>query len=91
MSMYTVERVLFEIASGPAQAAEFKRDRQAFLAAYPLTPEEAGMLALLDVARMQARGVDPMLTMRAFTAVEGRERLGDYMGSLHAAAGKGGQ
>lgn len=89
MSTHTMEQVLFDIASAPAVAAEFQRDRRAFLQAYRLTDAEVELVCAFDVANMQQLGVDPMLTMRAYTAVEGRERLGDYMASLHAARAKG--
>ncbi len=86
MSRYTVERVLFEIASAPKRAAAFRDDAPSFLADFPLEKEEVSMLANWDVARMQAHGADPMLTMRAHTAVAGRERLDRYMQSLQHAA-----
>lgn len=40
MSKYTIEQVLFDIAYSQNTAADFQRDRRAFVQAYRLTGEE---------------------------------------------------
>ncbi|MBN8839817.1 MAG: hypothetical protein J0I25_06405 [Sphingomonadales bacterium] len=82
MSIHTIEQALFEIASGPARAAQYKQDPQVFLAAYPLSDQEKTLILSTDVYEMIARSANPMLVMRAFTAVEGRERLPEYLRRL---------
>lgn len=82
MSIHTVERALFDIASSPQIAAAYKADPQQFLSAYPLTPEEVTMILELNVAEMVRRQLNPMLAMRAFNTIEGRERMPEYIRRL---------
>jgi hypothetical protein len=89
VSIHTVERALFDIASSPARAAEYKADREKFLGAYPLQPDELQMVLELDVREMHTRGANPMLVMRAFSSIEGRERVPEYMRRLNAAGNTG--
>jgi len=82
MSIHTVEWVLFEVASTPEASAQYKADTQAYLAKYPLTSEEARLILELDVAEMVRQGINPMLTMRAFNAIQGRDQFGNYLKRL---------
>ncbi len=86
MSVYTIERVLFDLTSDPTAPARLRADATAFLSAYPLEGDEAVVLRTLDAGAMLARGVDPMLAMRAFNAVEGRARMPEYMRRINAPA-----
>jgi hypothetical protein len=79
MTIYTVERALLDIAAGPQYAAQYAADPATFLSAYPLDPDEVRMILDLDVREMTRRGLNPMLAMRAFSALQGRERLPDYL------------
>jgi hypothetical protein len=79
MSIYTIERVLFDLTSNPQAPARFREDAATFLAAYPLAQDEASIIRTLDVRAMHDRGVDAMLAMRAFNAIEGRARMPEYM------------
>ena len=85
MSVHTLEQALFDIASNPSRAAAYKADAQAFLNAYLLEPDELRMIRDLAVSEMQAHGANPMLVMRAFSSIEGRERMPEYMRRLNAA------
>lgn len=84
MSIHMVEKALFDIAAGPASTAEYKRDPAAFLGRYALTDEEATLIRELDVREIIARDANAMLAMRAFSCIEGRERLPEYMRRLNA-------
>ncbi len=86
MSNYTIERVLFELTSNPQAPARFREDAQAFLAAYPLAQDEAAIIRALDVRAMHDRGVDAMLSMRAFNAIEGRAQMPEYMRRVNTPA-----
>ena len=86
MSVYTIERVLFDLTSDPQAPARLREDPQGFLAAYPLEDEEAHIIRVLDVRAMHDRGVDAMLSMRAFNAVEGRARMPEYMRRINTPA-----
>lgn len=82
MSIHTVERALFDIASAPERIAAYKGDPQRFLAAYPLSPDEARLILELDVREMVRRELNPMLAMRAFGAIEGRDQMPEYFRRL---------
>jgi hypothetical protein len=86
MSTHTLEQVLFDLASNTHCAADYLQDRQAFLAAYPLQADEARLMIEMDVREMVARNVNPMLAMRGFSAVEGRERIPEYLRRLRCQA-----
>jgi hypothetical protein len=82
MSIHAVARALFDIASTSQRTAEFKADPQGFLAGYPLEPDEVQMIVELDVREMLRRQLNPMLAMRAFSAIEGRARMPEYLRRL---------
>jgi len=86
MSIYTIERVLFDLTSNPQAAAGFRADRPSFLSAYPLAPDEAAIIGALDVRAMHDRGVDAMLVMRAFNVIEGRAQMPEYMRRVNTPA-----
>ncbi len=82
MSIHTIERVLFELTASPQRAAHYREDPSAFLAGYPLAPEEVGLITSLDVKEMVRRGLNPMLAMRAFNLIAGRDRFPEYLQKL---------
>lgn len=78
MSINAVERLLFEVAASPDLVRQFKDTPEQLLGAYALAPDEAELVRHLDVHEIASRGVNPMLVMRAFAAIEGRERMPEY-------------
>lgn len=84
MSIHSLEKVLFDIASGPAEAERYKRDPDAYLARYRLDAGEAQLVKGLDVRELVARDANPMLVMRAFTSLEGRANVAEYLRRLNA-------
>lgn len=82
MSIHTVERVLYDIASSPDKAAAYKADAAKFLASYPLETEEAQMVLGLRFRELTDRGLNHMLAMRAFSALQGRDKVPDYLREL---------
>lgn len=85
MSIHALEQALFDIAAGPTKTAAYRADPEGFLAGYRLEAEEIRMILGMDVRAMIERSINPMLAMRAFTAVEGRQNLGEYMRRIQAA------
>lgn len=79
MSVHMVEKALFEIAADPQRTAQYRNNPDEFLRAYVLEDDEVQMIKKLDVREMIRRSLNPMLTMRAFSAIEGRERMPEYM------------
>lgn len=82
MSVHMVEKALFDIAANARNAQAYRDGPEAFLSPYVLDADEARMIRQMDVRKMINRGVNPMLAMRVFSAVEGRERMPEYMRRL---------
>ncbi len=86
VSIHMIEKALFDIAAGPGNTAEYKRDPAAFLKRYALTDEETALIRDLDVREIIARDANAMLAMRAFSCIEGRDRMPEYMRRLNTPA-----
>ncbi len=84
MSTHMIEKALFDIAASSANTADYQRSPTTFLSAYALCSAERRLVLELDVGEMLARQVNPMLAMRAFTAVRGRQSLPEYMRQIQA-------
>ncbi len=82
MSAHMIEKFLWEVTQQPQRASEFKADPDRFLAAYALQPDEAAMVKNLDVSAMVAHGVNPMLTMRVWSMLKGRDQMPAYLQKL---------
>lgn len=85
MSVYMLEKLLWEITQHPQRAAEFKADPDRFLRAYPLAPDEIALVKNLDVHGLMARAVNPMLVMRLWSVMKGRDQMPEYLRRLRAA------
>lgn len=84
MSAAMMEKILWEIGLDPQRAAQFKADPDHYLTPYSLSAQEATMLKELDVRALVERNVNPMLTMRAWTALRGRDQMPEYLRKLKA-------
>lgn len=78
-----IEKALFDVASGPAEVEQYKNDPDAYLGRYRLDAGETGLIKALDVRELIARDANPMLVMRAFTSLEGRAKLAEYLHRLN--------
>lgn len=85
MTIFTVEKILYEVASSPERAQQYKAERSTFLGRFPLAADEAQLILDLDVSEIIRRGVNPMLAMRAFQAIEGRDSMPEYFRRLREA------
>lgn len=85
MSVNTVERVLWEINDDPEKLEAFLKDRDAYLARFPLSEEEFRMVRAMDVAAFDAYGVSNMLSMMAYSSVNGNNPITmfDYLTKLN--------
>lgn len=90
MSIFSLEKAVFDIASGPAPAEAYKMDPDGYLGRYGLAPEEARLVKSLDVRRLVELDLNPMLVMRLFTTLEGRASLPEYLRRLRAHEPAGG-
>jgi hypothetical protein len=79
MNRYAVEKVLWDIVSEPAKAAAFRDQPAEFLGSYRLGGAEADLLHRMDVKTLLALRINPMLVMRSFQMVQGRDQLPKYI------------
>jgi len=80
VSVYTIERVLWEFAGNPERVQKFKSDPDAYLASYAfLEKDEAEILKNMDVKTMAGRGVSTLLTLMVWQEMEGPQGMPHYM------------
>lgn len=79
MSVYTMEQALYDIAAHSYNTERFKENPREFLSAYALDQEEELMVLEMNVGEMVRRSLNPMLAMRVFLSVEGRDQLPEYL------------
>ncbi len=84
MSIHMVEKALFDIAASPASVQQYKAGPDAFLSRYVLDQDEVAMIRGMDVRLMLERQANPMLAMRAYSSVEGRAAMPEYLRRLKA-------
>ena len=80
MSLYAVQKVLFQLNNDAALRQRFAADRDALLAGYSLTQEERRALAEADVGRLHLMGAHPLL-LAPFAGRSGL-KWPDYLAAL---------
>jgi hypothetical protein len=80
MSLYAVQKALFELNNDAAVRQRFAADRDALLAEYFLTQEERHALAKADVGRLYLMGAHPLL-LAPFAGRSGL-KWPDYLAAL---------
>ncbi|MFW7347763.1 MAG: hypothetical protein ACODTU_16915 [Pigmentiphaga sp.] len=83
MSLFAIEKVLWDICRDSTCAARYKADPASYLDAYALDAGEAELLRSLDVRGMVTLKVSPLLTMRAWQILRGRDQLPAYVKALN--------
>jgi hypothetical protein len=66
MSLYQVQKLMYEVNRNPDRRDEYRKDKTAFAARYDLTPEERDAVNRLDIRKLYQFGVHPLL-LRPFT------------------------
>jgi hypothetical protein len=66
MSLYQLQKLLYEVNRSPERREEYRRDPAAFASRYELSDEEREALLKLDIRRLYLFGVHPLL-LRPFT------------------------
>jgi len=66
MSLYHVQKLMYDVNRNPERREEYRKDKAAFEARYDLTAEEKDAVARLDIRRLYQLGVHPLL-LRPFT------------------------
>jgi hypothetical protein len=63
MSLYTVQKLLYELNRDPQAQDAFNRDREALLSRYSLTQEEADAIRSNDIGKLYILGVNGQILM----------------------------
>jgi Aromatic-ring-opening dioxygenase LigAB, LigA subunit len=79
MSVHAAEKVLWMLGNQPSEAEKFKQDRRAYLNNFALEADERGWLETLDVKRLADRGVNPLLLLGVYRAIQGGDSIPEYM------------
>ena len=88
MNRYALEKALWDVVSHPDHATALREGPEGFLGRYCLSQAHADMLRQMDVQALLALQINPMLVMRAFQMVHGRDQLPEYLRRLaHPAHG----
>ncbi len=72
MSLYALQKLMFELNRDPKAQERFRTDQAALLDQFELTPEERGALEKPDVGLLYVLGVNGQLLMH-FAALVGME------------------
>jgi len=83
MSLYSVQKLLFQLNKDAATRQRFAQERDALLAEYAVTEEERRALAEADVGRLHLMGVHPLL-LAPFAGRSGL-KWPDYLAALQRA------
>ncbi len=87
MSVHAVERVFWEFGNKPSRIEAFRRDPDAYLKAYQLTPAEQAMIRHVDLKALAAHGVNTLLTLMVWPLLKGADEMPfDYL--VHMNDGK---
>ncbi len=70
MSLYQLQKLLYDVNRNPERRQAYREDGAVFLARYELTAAEKEALAALDIRRLYQFGVHPLL-LRPFTLLHG--------------------
>ena len=70
MSLYQLQKLIFEVNRNPERREEYRRDAAAFAARYDLTPQERDAITRLDIRALYQRGVHSLL-LRPLTLLHG--------------------
>jgi Aromatic-ring-opening dioxygenase LigAB, LigA subunit len=66
MSLYQLQKLMYEVNRDPERRDAYRNDGPAFIARFELTAEEKDAVARLDVRTLYRLGVHPLL-LRPFT------------------------
>jgi hypothetical protein len=80
MSLYQLQKLIFEVNRNPERREEYRKDAGAFAERYDLTKEEKEAVTNLDIRALYQRGVHSLL-LRPFTLLH-RVSNEDYAKAL---------
>jgi hypothetical protein len=80
MSLYTVQKLLYQLNRDPSIRKRFDSDRDLLLAEYPLTAEERGAIEAGDIGLLYVMGVNGQILMH-YSALIG-QAWDEYLESM---------
>lgn len=83
MSIYGIEKALWQACRDPEYAQRLCEDPHAYLKDFRIDDDERWLLAEWDVKALVEHGVNPMVVMMAFAAVNGPAAAPGYVKRLH--------
>ena len=89
MSLYTLQKLIYELNRDPRARAAFESDREAALARYRLSEEEAAAIRADDIGKLYILGVNGQILMH-FAAWRGFS-WDDYIEAMKQALAEHGQ
>jgi hypothetical protein len=84
MNAHAVEKVLWDVVNAPATAPALRDTPAQYLAPYNLGADELALLSRMDAKALISLKINPMLVMRAWQMVHGRDQLPRYIAQLNA-------
>ncbi len=72
MSLYAVQKLIYQLNRDPQARTQFEEDRERLLSQYELTEEEAGAIRSPDIGLLYVMGVNGQLLMH-YAALRGFE------------------
>ncbi|MCU1458392.1 MAG: extradiol ring-cleavage dioxygenase [Actinomycetia bacterium] len=85
MSIYALEKALFDLNVDRPSKQRFRDDPVDFCSRYQLSDDERARVVAFDVRGLVDLGVNPMLTMGYWLELEGSRSLGGYIKRMRAA------
>ncbi len=83
MSIFAIEKLLWQATANPVDAGRFRAEPTDYLAGFRIDEDERTQLMNWDVASLADRGVNPMLLLMAFSAVTGSLDMMDYVSRIN--------
>ena len=72
MSLYQVQKLIYQLNRDPAARAQFEKDQLALMSSYEFTPEEERAIREPDIGLLYVMGVNGQLLMH-YAALRGLE------------------
>jgi len=86
MSTNAMEKALWQALSNPKELQRFTDDAPVYLSEFNIDEDERAAMLAWDVRQIVSRGVNPLLLMSAFSAVNGMEKMGEYAMAINQPA-----
>jgi len=87
MSTHAVDKALWQALSNPKEMQRLREDAPSYLKDFNLDEQERSLLLAWEVGELTARGVSPLLLVSTYTAVEGMDKMGDYIMKINQPRG----